>query len=321
MRQKNKQYQGILAIHKPSGMISKDVSRWLTRRLGKQKIGHVGTLDPLAEGVLPILFGRATRFQDHLLKHPKTYEVELTFGKATDTLDLDGKVIAEKEYDHINESLIKEKLTQFVGEIKQTPPLFSAVKFRGKPLYEYAREGLSDLVPIEELARQVEVFSLELLWLKGNKGYFRVTCGKGTYIRVLVHDLAESLGSCGFVSRLIRTRSSGISINDSLTLESIEESISDLDSLLIPMEKADLGFPQWQSKDHGWVLKLQSGQELNLDPKDFETSLLQNCDVTKADGVDKQLILMLDTEGKAFGLGRAQPNRFNRITIGMKRGL
>ena len=122
-------------------MVSKDISRWLVRRLGKLKLGHVGTLDPAASGVLPVLLGRATRLQDYLLDMPKTYEFDIRFGSETDTLDLDGQVIRETAWEHITEAQLRTAIGAFIGDIVQTPPIYSAIKYKGKPLYAFAKDA------------------------------------------------------------------------------------------------------------------------------------------------------------------------------------
>lgn len=139
---------GILPIAKPRGIVSKDISRWLVKRLGKVKIGHVGTLDPMAEGVLPILLGSATRFQDHLLDNSKTYEFDVQFGFQTDTLDSDGQVTNRTTSVPDAAHQVAQALPSFVGKISQIPPIYSAIKYNGKPLYNYARQGTKKLSPL-----------------------------------------------------------------------------------------------------------------------------------------------------------------------------
>jgi tRNA pseudouridine55 synthase len=315
-----KQLNGLLAVHKPVGMISKDVSRWLVRRLGRQKLGHVGTLDPLAEGVLPILFGKATRFQDHLLFQKKAYEVELTFGRATDTLDRDGVFVAESSFDHVTKELIEAALPQFVGRIEQVPPLYSAVKFQGKALYRYSREGSGDAVPLNDLKREVDVYSACLVHFADGKAVFRVSCGKGTYIRVLVSDLAAALGTCGYVSSLKRTEAAGVSLKDALTLEEIEASILSLESLLLPIEKMNHGLPSWQSSQVDWVQKLRAGQELYFENRVFSDSFFHDDEEVRSNLI-ADTVLLVGPNGRAFGFGRASRERQHQVTLAMKRGL
>ncbi len=167
MKQK---YDGLLPVLKPRGIGSKDVSRQLCKAFQmKADFGHVGTLDPLAEGILPLVFGRAKKLQDYLVSLPKTYEFAMQFGSETDTLDTAGQVVKNSELPTVEGlDAIESILDQFKGETKQVPPLYSALKYQGKPLYEYARQGLGHLVPFADLARTIKVYDLELLETKGS---------------------------------------------------------------------------------------------------------------------------------------------------------
>ena len=255
----------MLPVHKPKGMVSKDVSRWLTKRLGKVKLGHVGTLDPGASGVLPILFGSATRLQDHLLDLPKTYEFDMDFGYETDSLDSDGNLISRSAVSTTTTEALEQVVKCFRGAITQTPPIYSAIKYKGRPLYDYARSGQVDLVPIEELAREIKIHHCSLVESRTRDGVttatVRAKCSKGTYIRVLARDIAYQLGSLATVTRLERTEAAGISLKQTFTLSMIEnklvEGLAAIETLLTPVSKFNLPLQNWQIIDTSILAKLK----------------------------------------------------------------
>lgn len=230
-------YHGGLAVHKPRGMISKDVSRFLQALIGRHhRMGHVGTLDPEAEGVLLLLLGRATRLQDHLLSLPKTYICDMQLGYETDTLDLDGRVVSREPWEHVEEDSLRHIMSDMQGKhLLQVPPLYSAVKFRGKALYSWAREGRENEIVWEGLGRTVWVDSLKFLSFKNGLLRFEVRCGKGTYIRVLARDIARSVASCGTVVRLVRTESSGLTLSQAHSPEEISDYIREHGFLAAPL--------------------------------------------------------------------------------------
>lgn len=309
-------------MHKPEGMISKDVSRWLVKRLGKLSLGHVGTLDPSAEGVLPILLGRATKLQDWLLDLPKTYEFDLTFGSETDTLDRAGKVIRQCEWGHIDRTLLDTTVQAFIGEIDQIPPAYSAVKYKGKPLYEYARsDRLTELPPLEQFRRRVRIDRFELLSFEEGVAKLRVSCSKGTYVRSLVKDFAEKVGSCGTLTRLIRTEAAGVKLSQTHNLQSIEERIEDLASLVIPLPQIDLGLTRWQTSRRTDVHKLRNGQSLLVDVPDFLAGLSVRDDVDLGLGAWDRPLLLIGDNGLGLGIGAVRRQETGRVVISMKRGL
>ncbi|MBI2602007.1 MAG: tRNA pseudouridine(55) synthase TruB [Deltaproteobacteria bacterium] len=229
---------GMIAINKPAMMISKDVSRNLKRAFGKLKMGHVGTLDPLATGVLPILLGKATKFQDPLLDLPKRYRFKIRFGLLTDTLDICGQNLEQQDNVSVDLARMSDIGKTFLGEITQIPPLYSAVKHKGKPLYYYARKGVH--VPLEEKARKVQVFDLRILGGGSDWAEVEVTCSRGTYVRVLAKDMAAQLGYHGTVIELERTQAAGISIENAAPWETIEKLLQneqDISQYIIPIEK------------------------------------------------------------------------------------
>jgi tRNA pseudouridine55 synthase len=312
---------GLLAVDKPTGLVSKDVSRWLVKRLGRLHIGHVGTLDPAASGVLPILLGRATRLQDHLLNLPKTYEFDITFGSETDTLDRDGTVRREAPWDHITEGGLVAAMKTFLGDIEQTPPMYSAVKYKGKPLYDYARSNQDEAVPLEALKRKVRVSDFDLLSYGKGVGSFRLTCSKGTYVRSLVKDVSEKVGSCGTLTRLVRTQAAGVRLGDAYSLETIEARLDTVRELVVPMEQIELDVPRWRASRPEVTARLATGQQAVIDLAEYEGG------VTASPGTDASVtgwarsVFLIKDSGEALGLGAVRRVESGRVAVVMKRGL
>lgn len=195
---------GILIINKPIGKTSFDIVRDVRKEYNTKKVGHIGTLDPMASGVLPILIGQATKLSNYLMEHDKEYIATLHLGVQTDTGDSEGKVVKEQGVDEVLYKNINSVLNSFIGESAQIPPMYSAIKVNGKKLYELAREGKT----IERAPRKIIITSIELLDVNKNEAEitFKVSCSKGTYIRTLCEDIADSLGTCGYMKSLNRTR-------------------------------------------------------------------------------------------------------------------
>jgi tRNA pseudouridine55 synthase len=309
----------MLVVNKPRGMISKDVSRWLTRRFGKLKLGHVGTLDPLAEGVLPILFGSATRLQDYLLDHPKQYLFDMQLGTKTDTLDVEGQICEEQPFDHVTYEQLEEAGKTFLGEIEQIPPQYSAVKYQGKPLYHYARKNNMPDISLEELKRKVTIHNLELKKFEGGVATFVVDCSKGTYVRVLASDIAAKCGTVATVSRIVRTGTAGVGVESSVKLTNLESETENLQDFLIPTEKFKLNMRRWRAIEPAWSKMLRSGKELLLTEKLLIQSLEESANIDIKE--TKHQILMLDEHGQAFGLGICFPYENGFFKIIMKREL
>ncbi|MFD2116782.1 tRNA pseudouridine(55) synthase TruB [Paenibacillus yanchengensis] len=215
--------EGILAVWKPAGWTSHDVVAKVRRLLGVKRIGHTGTLDPIVTGVLPLCIGRATRVVEYMQERPKAYTATLRLGIATDTEDITGNIIEQVDDFQVNIDDITAVLETFVGEVEQTPPMYSAVKVNGKRLYELAREGKT----VERKTRQVTIYNIKLLeeHLADREATFtfEVECSKGTYIRTLCVDIGKKLGIPATMTQLVRTQSAGITANDCLTLEQIEQ--------------------------------------------------------------------------------------------------
>ena len=218
---------GILYVNKPKDWTSFDVVAKLRRVLHTKSIGHTGTLDPQATGVLVLLVGRATKILPYLEKSRKEYIAEIEFGKKTDTGDIWGNVLETSFVKEVDEEAAKEVLHRFLGKSMQKPPMVSAIKKDGKKLYEYARAGIE----IEVEKRPIEIFEIELLNL--NPFRFRVVCSAGTYVRSLCEDIAEQLDMLGTMSSLVRTKVENISLNECVDLADVSE-----DTKLHEMEQA-----------------------------------------------------------------------------------
>lgn len=210
---------GIVIVDKPQGWTSQDVTARLRRVFGTRRIGHGGTLDPMATGVLPVFVGRATRAVEFFEHAEKTYETVLLLGKKTDTQDVTGTVLEERAVD-VTKSQVEEVLTRFRGEIMQVPPMYSALKVNGQKLYELARKGKQ----VERQPRPVTVYELTVLSFENNRLSLRVRCSKGTYIRSLCEDIGQALGCLGCMEALRRTQAGEYRLEDAVALEDLLES-------------------------------------------------------------------------------------------------
>lgn len=230
---------GVINVYKEAGFTSHDVVAKLRGIAGQRKIGHTGTLDPDAVGVLPVCLGSATKLCDMLTDETKEYEACLQLGVVTDTQDMSGQVLEEKPV-HVTEEAFLEAAESFVGEYDQIPPMYSALKVNGKKLYELARAGKT----VERKARRVQIFSLEVLSVDLPRAVIRVTCSKGTYIRTLCQDIGEKLGCGGVMCSLKRTRVGRFTIGQTFTLARLQEKKDDgsLQDAVIPVDSmfADL---------------------------------------------------------------------------------
>lgn len=213
---------GVILINKEKGISSFGVVAKIRKILNIKKVGHTGTLDPEATGLLPILVGNGTKISKYLIEHDKTYIARLKFGIKTDTADSEGEIIKKDNFklDKKDEKLYIEIFNSFVGKMSQFPPKYSAIKVNGKKLYEYARENKD----VEIKAREVEIYSIKILYINydENEIDFEVSCSKGTYIRTLCEDIAKKLKTCGYMKELKRTRIDNFKLEDAITLEELE---------------------------------------------------------------------------------------------------
>lgn len=214
---------GIIIINKPKNYTSHDVVAKVKKILNVKKVGHTGTLDPNATGVLPLLINDGTKLSKYLIEHDKEYEVVLKLGIKTDTADIEGNIVETKE-DNLNkleEEEIKKRLKIFEGQQEQIPPIYSAIKIKGKKLYEYARNGEKVEIP----SRKIEIFNIELIEINKEEKeiIFKVHCSKGTYIRTLCEDIANKLETVGYMKELNRTKVGKFKISNAITIDQLEE--------------------------------------------------------------------------------------------------
>lgn len=239
-----RQVHGILLLDKPAGMTSNGALQKVKRLFQAKKAGHTGSLDPIATGMLPLCFGEATKFSQFLLESDKTYLVTARLGIETATGDIEGEVTSSQPVINVSAERIQQVMAQFLGEIEQIPPMYSAIKHQGRPLYELARQGIE----IDRKPRRIKIFSIALEEFAGEEFTFRVHCSKGTYIRTLVQDIGRLLDCGAHVTALRRTTVMpyGDSIMYTLpALEAVAESMgtSGLDACLMPVETAVQVFP------------------------------------------------------------------------------
>ena len=223
-------------MDKPAGISSNDVVQQAKRLFGAQKVGHAGSLDPLATGVLPLCFGEATKFSQYLLEADKKYWAQVRLGITTETGDADGEVIAQADASSVTRAQVAAALETFVGEIEQIPSMYSALKHQGQPLYKLARKGIE----VERPPRQVSIYSAELLQFSEASIELRVHCSKGTYIRSLAEDLGAALGCGGHVSALRRLAAGPYEEEQATPLAELCETndIQEMDALLLPVSSA-----------------------------------------------------------------------------------
>lgn len=261
---------GIINVYKEKGFTSFDVVAKLRGILKTKKIGHTGTLDPDAEGVLPVCIGRATKVCDILTDKDKVYEAVMLLGVETDTQDTTGEILKELPVEE-SESVVKEAILSFVGEYAQIPPMYSALKVNGKKLYELAREGKT----VERKARNVQIFSIEILEMDLPRVRMSVHCSKGTYIRTLCHDIGQKLGCGGCMEKLLRTKAGIFELADTLKLAEInalaqeglvEEKIISVDELFEDHSKV------WTKQEYDVVV--HNGNRVKM--KMFQEKLPEN---------------------------------------------
>lgn len=231
---------GVLLLDKPQGMTSNDALQKVKRLFNAKKAGHTGALDPLATGMLPICFGEATKFSQYLLDSDKRYQVIAKLGERTDTSDADGQIICSKPV-NITQSQIDEALTHFRGDILQVPTMFSALKHQGKPLYEYARQG----IVIERESRPITVYENQFIQfdVTNHELTLEIHCSKGTYIRTIIDDLGELLGCGAHVIYLRRLQVSNYPIKKMVTLDALQN-LADKDELLMPVDSPMNEYPK-----------------------------------------------------------------------------
>ena len=257
---------GIIIVNKEENWTSNDVVQKV-KHIFNEKVGHTGTLDPLATGVLPLLIGKGTLLSKYLINHDKEYIATIKLGIKTDSADSEGKVIEKKqvEKEMLNSNFVLNILKKFIGKQTQIPPMYSAIKVNGKKLYEYARKGQS----VEIEPRNIEIYNIELIEINNeeNEIKYKVNCSKGTYIRTLSEDIAKALGTIGFMKSLNRTKVGNFSIEQALKISELEQNIDKLNSFIITIESF--------FKNNGKIIltenqmqRFLNGVKLNFDKED-----------------------------------------------------
>lgn len=284
---------GIINCYKPVGITSFDAVNRIKKIVKGTKVGHTGTLDPAASGVLPICIGKATKLIDYIMEGTKGYAVEMTLGIVTDTYDREGKILSSKEV-NVSPKEIEEAILSFQGNIKQVPPMYSALKQNGKRLYELAREGIE----VDRPARNVNIERIDILSIEGNRVQFHVECSKGTYIRSLCFDIGEKLGCGAMMSGLERTFSGNFKIENSVNVNNLNQ--ENISQYIIPMDEALVKFRKIKVDDYFGKL-LSNGVEI----KDF--NFLKDIEIGeyKVYNSDCQLI----------GIGRRYDKSFKISTL------
>ena len=282
---KGRDISGIIILDKPLNISSNHAVQRIKRLFGAKKVGHTGSLDPLASGVLPICLGHATKVSQYLLASDKTYQFTMKLGQTTTTGDVESDVVLERPIPPLDQEVINALLVSFCGPIQQVPPMYSALKHNGQRLYALAREGKT----VDRPSREVTINSLSLISQTPESLTLEVSCTKGTYVRTLAEDLGEKIGCGAHVTFLRRIKTGPFELTSSLTLEQLEESAGDwakLDCLLLDIDVALLDYPvvicdELQKTD------LCMGRRINI-----------------VDLINQPLIRMNDPQGKIFGLGK-----------------
>lgn len=263
-RRQVEDFTGVVLLDKKKGISSSKALTQIKHLYNAKKAGHTGNLDVLASGVLPICFGRATRYSQYLLDADKTYTVEATLGIKTVSADADSEIIATKSVPDFNLEEIENVLAKFRGKIKQVPPMHSALKYKGKPLYKYARKGIE----LERKAREVNIYKLELLDFQEKKVKLKVSCSKGTYIRSLVDDIGDMLGTGAYVTDLRRDKAANFSIEDALTYEEfldltpsqLRDKVLSAEVVLEHLPKVEISHEDFINMTHGLFSPIKKEQ-------------------------------------------------------------
>ncbi len=290
---------GILNVNKPEGPTSFSIVSRIKKLTGEKRVGHAGTLDPAASGVLPVCIGNGTRIIEYLMENTKDYRAEIEFGKTTDTYDATGSVTSTKDSSFVEKNRIEITLQNFIGEIQQVPPVYSALKWKGKPYYKLARAGID--IEIEIAARPVVIHTITVLDWQPPVVTIDVTCGKGTYIRSLAHDLGQIIGCGAYMKSLERRAYGPFSINNAVSINELEESFSGkywqryihpIDSVLLHLKAIVVNDDIRQDIQHGRT----------VDNKDINTQMLTN--ESKPEEFQKALYRVYGLDGNFLGILR-----------------
>lgn len=259
-------YDGIINVYKEKGYTSFDVVAKMRGILGQKKVGHTGTLDPEAEGVLPVCAGKGTKLCDMLTDHDKTYRATLLLGIDTDTQDTTGTVLAEKSTEGLSEEAVRETILSFIGNYDQIPPMYSALKVNGRKLCDLAREG----IVVERKARPVMIYDIRIEEICLPEVVMTVSCSKGTYIRTLCHDIGEKLSVGGCMKTLLRTKVDRFLIEDSLTLAELQKRKEEgrLSEAVLPIETVFASYGEIRAAEEGLDKLVRNGNPFRYTEKE-----------------------------------------------------
>lgn len=298
---------GLLIVDKPEGVTSLDLVREVKRRLGAKRAGHIGTLDPFATGVLPIAINEGTKLIPFVTDEPKEYEATLKLGEETDTDDHTGKVISSGQLEGLSLDVIRSAFQTFLGKIRQIPPMFSAIKREGTPLYRLARRG----VEVERSERELEIFSLQIEEIDLPRIRFRVSCSRGTYIRALARDIGREIGCGAHLIQLRRLRSGPFRLEQTISWEGLKGLLPESASFpgLIPLKEALPGIPELIGDEH-LIRKVRHGREMVV--RDLSAEALSNFEKgqwLKITSPQEGLVAILRSEVRGAEIGCARPER------------
>jgi tRNA pseudouridine55 synthase len=309
-RRKGDAVSGWICLDKPLDITSTDAVGRVRRLFNAQKAGHAGTLDPLASGVLPIALGEATKTVPYLMEADKTYRFTIAWGATTASFDLEGAVVARSDVRPTADQ-VRTALPAFVGEILQAPPIYSAIKIDGERAYDLAREG----VEVELKPRPVVIHRAELMQATADTAVLEIDCGKGTYVRALVRDLADSLGACGHVSALRRTRVGRFSAENAISLEKLTDLVHSGASLetLLPVETALDDIPALAVTTED-VFRLKQGRPIVLVPRQVE-ALKARLVPRTIGGEDASRTVSAMSDGRIVALCELRAGRLNPTRV------
>ena len=279
-------YDGIINVYKEKGYTSFDVVAKMRGILGQKKVGHTGTLDPEAEGVLPVCAGKGTKLCDMLTDHDKTYRATLLLGIDTDTQDTTGTVLAKKSTEGLSEEAVREAILSFIGNYDQIPPMYSALKVNGRKLCDLAREG----IVVERKARPVTIYDIRIEEIRLPEVVMTVSCSKGTYIRTLCHDIGEKLSVGGCMKTLLRTKVDRFLIEDSLTLAELQKRKDEgrLSEAVLPIETVFASYGEIRAAEEGLDKLVRNGNPFRYTEKE--------------DVADKAAFRVYGREGQFIGI-------------------
>jgi len=301
----NRNMDGILIVDKPEGITSLDVAREMKRRFGVKKAGHVGTLDPFATGVLPIVINEGTKLVPFLGEGPKEYEVTLKLGEETTTDDWTGQVVTSRPWEGVLSEEIEAVVRTFLGKIRQIPPMFSAIKIAGRPLYRLARKGIE----VKRKERDVEIYGVRTEGIHLPLVRLKVSCSKGTYIRALGRDIGRKIGCGAHLLRLRRTRSGPFTLGEAISWERIRE-LTDpglLSPWLISLKAALPSLPEVVGDEH-FVRKVRLGRKMMVQDLSLQNlPTFEKGEYLKICSLEEELVAVLRSEMRGADIRRANP--------------